>query len=101
MDVSLALGISCGLISEFERCILSPQRMSKLKPLLQKYIEGDAKLGKKFALEKSLERVLSNTSSGMYKTHLQEFNFQQISHFFKFINADGSPLPKRRRTTGE
>ena len=65
MDVSLALGISCGLISEFERCNLSWQRMSKLKPLLQKYIEGDAKLGKKFALEKSLERVMSNTSSGM------------------------------------
>ena len=72
-DVGLALarvGISHNLISQFERCVLSLERMSELKPRLQKYLDGDAKLRKKVASKKPYEEAsrANNTSSGT-QTH--------------------------------
>ncbi len=51
-DASRALGISQGVVSGFERGILSLKRMYRVKIVLLKYLKDDAKLLKKIALEK-------------------------------------------------
>lgn len=68
-DVGLALarvGITNILVSQFERCVLSLERMSELKPRLQRYIDSDAKLRKKVASKKPYEEAsrANTTSSG-------------------------------------